>query len=123
MALFQTSVLNNFLQQSNPQQVDDAYQKFIVHFGDAVIQNNIRKAKEEEYQEGFIRDLFVAVLGYTLKPQPDFNIVLEKKNVNDAKKADGAILNGENVCTVIELKGTDTISLDDVKAQVFGYKN
>ncbi len=123
MALFQTSVLNNYLQQLDTKQVDIAYQKFIAHFGDAVIQNNIKSQKEEEYQEGFIRDLFVAVLGYTLKPQGGFNIVLEKKNVNDAKKADGAILKGEDVCTVIELKGTDTISLDTVKAQVFGYKN
>ena len=123
MALFQTSVLNNYLQQSDKQQVDIAFQKFVDHFGNIVKQNNIRSLKEEEYQEGFIRDLFVTVLGYTLKPQPDFNIVLEKKNVNDAKKADGAILNGDNVCAVIELKGTDTISLDDVKAQVFGYKN
>lgn len=123
MALFQTSVLNNYLQQLDTKQVDIAYQKFIAHFGDAVIQNNIKSQKEEEYQEGFIRDLFVAVLGYTLKPQGGFNIVLEKKNVNDAKKADGAILKGEDVYTVIELKGTDTISLDTVKAQVFGYKN
>ena len=78
MSLFQHSVLNKYLQELNKHQVDISYNKLIAHFGNLEIQNNIRKAKEEEYQEGFIRDLFVNVLGYTLKPQPDFNIVLEK---------------------------------------------
>jgi type I restriction-modification system DNA methylase subunit len=123
MALFQHSVLNKYLQELDKQQVEAAFNKFVSHFGNTDIQNNIRNTKEEEYQEGFIRDLFVNVLGYTLKPQPNFNIVLEKKNVNDTKKADGAIIKNDSVFAVIELKGTDTISLDSVKTQIFGYKN
>lgn len=61
------------------------------HFFDPKVQENIRDSKEEEYQEGFMRDLFVNVLGYTLKPNVNYNLVLEKKNVKISKKADTAI--------------------------------
>jgi hypothetical protein len=44
---------------------------FSQHFFNPEIQQNIRNSKEEEYQDGFLRDLFVTVLvGYTLNPQP-----------------------------------------------------
>lgn len=39
------------------------------HFHDPVIQANIKAVKEEQYQEGFLKDLFVAVFGYTLNPR------------------------------------------------------
>ena len=61
------------------------------HFFYPKVQENIRDSKEEEYQEGFMRDLFVNVLGYTLKPNVNYNLVLEKKNVKISKKADTAI--------------------------------
>jgi hypothetical protein len=64
---------------------------FKEHFHNSEIQNNIRNSKEEEYQEGFLRDLFVTVLGYTLKPQINHNLYRELKNVNDSKKADGDV--------------------------------
>lgn len=123
MALFQKSVLRKHLNELDKKKVAEAYARFAAHFGSATIQQNIRDAKEEEYQEGFVRDLFVQVLGYTLKPQPDYNFVLEKKNEKDSKKADGAVVKGEAVHAVIELKGTDTVDLDHVEAQAFGYKN
>lgn len=123
MALFQRSVLQKYLNDLDKAVVAAAYSKFKAHFGSAVIQENIKGAKEEEYQEGFVRDLFVEVLGYTLKPQPNFNLVLEKKNEKDSKKADGAVVKGEAVHAVIELKGTDTVDLDHVEVQAFGYKN
>ncbi len=123
MPLFQKSVLRKHLNELDKDNVAAAYKKLKAHFGDAAIQQNIRDAKEEEYQEGFVRDLFVNVLGYTLKPQPDYNFVLEKKNEKDSKKSDGAILLGDAVLAAVELKGTNTVDLDHVEAQAFGYKN
>ena len=91
---------------------------------------NIRNSKEEQYQEGFIRDLFVSVLGYTIKPEANYNILTELKNEvankSNSKKSDGAICeeNNENfIRAVIELKGTDTTDLDKVAFQAFSYKN
>jgi type I restriction-modification system DNA methylase subunit len=79
--------------------------------------------KEEEYQDGFLDDLFVNILGYIKRPNAGFNLVREKKNEADSKKADGAILKNDMPLAVIELKGTDTTDLDKVTNQGFGYKN
>ena len=91
MPLFQQSVLKKYLSDIDKTQLQNAWQLFQQHFFNAEIQENIRNSKEEEYQEGFVRDLFVSVLGYTLNPQPDYNFVLKKKSVTDATKSDGAI--------------------------------
>jgi len=123
MALFQKSVEKKYLNELNQDLIDEKYQKFLNYFGNSEIQENIRNSKEEEFQSEFIRELFVNILDYTLKPNPGFNIVLEKKNVDDSKKADGAILSQEEVIVVIELKSTDTRDLDSVETQAFGYKN
>src|SRR5690606_24325923 len=76
-----------------------------------------------QFQEGFLRELFVRILGYTLNPQPDFNLTTELKNERGAKKADGAILLNGKALGVIELKGTDTKDLDKINIQAFNYKN
>lgn len=124
MPLFQHSVLKKYLSELDESQVEAAWKRFQKHFHNAVIQQNILHAKEEEYQEGFVRDLFVNVLGYTLKPQPDYNFVLEQKSTTDATKSDGAILSPEgNVIAVIELKDTTTADLGKVERQAFGYKH
>jgi hypothetical protein len=123
MSLFQQSVQKKFINDLDKNKVEFAYQKLIAHFGNPTIQDNIRNAKEEEYQEGFIRDLFVDVLGYVLKPQPDYNFVLEKKNEKDSKKADGAILKNDNPIAVLELKSLKTPDLQSVQYQAFNYKN
>ncbi len=135
MPLFQQSVLKKFISDLNKTQLQNAWQLFQNHFFNPVIQQNIRNSKEEEYQEGFVRDLFVNVLGYTLNPQPDYNFVLEKKTVTDATKSDGAILlnltpgpspkeRGESqVIGVVELKDTGTPDLDKISNQAFGYKH
>lgn len=48
----------------------------------------------------------------------------EQKNLDNSKKAEGAVLNAsEEVHAVIELKGTDTINLNRVEAQAYGYLN
>ena len=124
MPLFQQSILKKYLGALDQAGLEAAWQKFQTHFHNAVIQQNILHAKEEEYQEGFVRDLFVNVLGYTLKPQPDYNLVLEQKSTTDATKSDGAILSADgNVIAVIELKDTTTADLGKVERQAFGYKH
>ncbi|MEO6328713.1 MAG: N-6 DNA methylase [Ginsengibacter sp.] len=123
MPLFQQSVLKKYIADINVAEVLIAWGEFQAHFFNADIRQNIRNSKEEEYQEGFIRDLFVKILGYTLNPQPGYNFVLEKKTITDATKSDGAIqLNGE-VIGVVELKDTGTPDLDKVSTQAFGYKH
>jgi len=123
MSLFQKSVKKKYLNELDSTLVDKKFSDFQNYFGNTEIQENIRNSKEEEFQEGFIRELFVNIFNYTLKPKPEYNIVLEKKNVDDTKKADGAILKNDHVTAVIELKSTSTTDLDTVETQAFGYKN
>lgn len=63
------------------------------------------------------------VLGYTLNPTPNYNLITEKKNETNSKKADGAILINSEVRAIIELKDLKTTNLKTVESQVFGYKN
>jgi hypothetical protein len=93
MPLFQASVLKKFISQQDVSKIDTAYTAYSAYFHDGSIQENIRISKEEQFQEGFLRELFVAILGYTLNPTPNFNLTTEYKNVKDSKKADGANLN------------------------------
>jgi type I restriction-modification system DNA methylase subunit len=123
MGLFQTSVINKHLKNFNKSVVNAAFQKFISHFKNPAIQDNIRNSKEEQYQGEFLIDLFVNVLGYTKNPTPNFNLTTEHKNVKDSKKADGAIIVNGAVRAVIELKGTNTTDLGKVEDQAFSYKN
>ncbi len=123
MPLFQQSVLKKYINDLDKNELRSAWQLFTTHFLDPIKQANIRNLKEEEYQEGFVRALFVAVLGYTLNPQPDYNFVLERKTITDATKSDGAIILKGEVAAVIELKDTGTPDLDKVSTQAFGYKH
>ena len=123
MSLFQKSVEKKYLNELDSALVDKKFNDFQSCFGNTEIQGNIRNSKKEEFQEGFIREFFVNIFNYTLKPKPEYNIVLEKKNVDDTKKADGAILKNDHVTAVIELKSTSTADLDTVETQAFGYKN
>ncbi len=123
MPLFQKSVLNKYLNNQSKEVVENAYNKFIQYFQNPEIQKNIKDAKEEQFQEGFLRELFVNILGYTLNPKPSFNLTTEYKNETGAKKADGAVLQNGKALAVIELKGTDTKDLDKINKQAFDYKN
>lgn len=123
MSLFQKSVEKKYLNELDSALIDKKFNDFQSYFGNTEIQENIRNLKEEEFQEGFIRELFVKNLNFTLKPKPEFNIVLEKKNVDDSRKADGAIIKNDHVVAIIELKSTVTTDLDTVETQAFGYKN
>jgi type I restriction-modification system DNA methylase subunit len=123
MSLFQKSVEKKYLNELDSVLIDKKYKEFQDYFGNPSIQENIRNSKEEQFQEGFLRELFVSIFGYTLNPQPNFNLTTELKNIVNSKKADGAILKGEDAIAVIELKGTDTTDLDKIETQAFGYKN
>ena len=124
MQLYQSSVLNKYLATQDAKEVAAAYEKYSTYFLNPDIQENIRNSKEEQFQEGFLRELFVNILGYTINPNPDFNLTTELKNIKDAKKTDGAILKANGAAlAVIELKGTDTKDLSKVNDQAFNYKN
>ncbi len=103
MSLFQNIVLKKYL-AAEREKIAAAYRRFADYFLDPSRQENIRNSKEEQFQEGFLRELFVKVLGYTLNPDPGFNLISEKKNETNSKKADGAIVIGGEVVGVIELK-------------------
>ncbi|MEA2028945.1 MAG: DNA methyltransferase, partial [Campylobacterota bacterium] len=79
--------------------------------------------KEEEYQDGFLHDIFEACLGYTLKTTnpDDYTLSREAKNETDSKKADGALWSNGKVVGVIELKGQDSKNLDKATDQAFNY--
>lgn len=123
MSIFQNTVIAKHLKGQNSVKLASKWNIYKNHFLNSTIQENIRNSKEEQYQGGFIIDLFVNVLGYTKNPTPNFNITTEYKNIKDSKKADGAIIIDKVVKVVIELKGTNTTDLSKVENQAFGYKN
>jgi len=122
MSMFQKSVINKYLASLKKEQVEKAYQTFKENYTPVKIEK-IKKLKEEEYQDGFLRDLFMDALGYILKPDDNYNIVREFKNQSDGKKADGAILKDGKAIAVIELKSTKTKDLKSITQQAFNYKN
>lgn len=122
MPIFQKSVIQKHLADLVQSQLDAAFNRFQQNYSVDKIQQ-IKTLKEEEYQDGFLRDIFVNVLDYTLKPAANFNLVREFKNQTDGKKADGAILKDGNAIAVIELKSTKTKDLTSITEQAFNYKN
>jgi hypothetical protein len=124
MPIFQKSVVNQFI-INNGALKDKAIAAFKTYqqlFSEERIAE-IKKLKEEEYQDGFLRDLFVNVFGYTLRPDENYNLVRERKNETNSKKADGAIVKDEAIFAVIELKSNKTKDISAITAQAFGYKN
>lgn len=121
--LFQKTIIKKYLGLLKEEAVSEAWNKFQAYFLDAQIQANIKQSKEEQFQEGFLRELFVKVLGYTLNPSPNYNLITEKKNETNSKKADGAILLDGKVIGVIELKDHKTTDLSKVEPQAFNYKS
>lgn len=120
---FQNSVIKKYLASMEAEKVNQAWEIYKAYFLNPAIQENIRASKEEQFQEGFLRELLVKVFGYTLNPTPDYNLITEQKNETDAKKADGAILRDGKVIGVIELKDHKTTDLSHVERQAFGYKS
>ncbi|HIP33523.1 MAG TPA: restriction endonuclease subunit M [Bacteroidia bacterium] len=122
MGLFQKSVLKKYKSLQDKKAIEKAFKKYAKYFHNPEIQQNIRESKEEQYQEGFLRELFVNILNYTINPNPNFNLTTELKNEKGAKKADGAILQNGKAIAVIELKGTKTKDLESIRQQAFDYK-
>ena len=130
ITMFQKSIIEKYLSKLDTNLLREKYEKYCSNYKNETKIANIRTVKEEQYQEGFIRDVFCSVLNYTIKPEPDYNILTElkneTKNKNNARKSDGAICEENNesrVRAVIELKGTDTTDLDTVARQAFDYKS
>lgn len=123
MSLFQSVVVTRYVNELDAQVLEQAWQRYALCFLDPLKQANIRASKEEQYQEGFLRDLFVEVFGYTLNPNPNYDLTTEFKNQTSSKKADGAILKDGHAIGVIELKGMNTTDLSKIEQQAFGYKN
>lgn len=123
MSLFQKSITNKYLKNLDPEKVDKAFESFQKFYGNKLRLANIMQLKEENYQEGFLREIFVDTLGYTINPDENYNLTTEFKNLNDARKADGAIIKDGKAIGVIELKSTKTNNLESIKEQAFGYKN
>jgi type I restriction-modification system DNA methylase subunit len=121
--MFQKSVLESYLKSVDKKKVSDAFEVFKKYYGNQERLQNIADSKEEQYQEGFLRDLFVNVFGYTINPDPNYNLTTEFKNLHDAKKADGAILKDGKPVAVIELKSNKTKNLESIQDQAFRYKN
>jgi len=123
--MFQKRIVEKYSAKLNKTIIDEKYDLFRSIFANPEKQENIRNSKEEQYQEGFLRDLFVSVLGYTINPEPNYNLLTEQKNIskgNDNRKADGAVIFDSKVKVVIELKGTDTTDLNKIESQAFLYK-
>ena len=122
MPIFQKSIVDKYLDTLDAGVLDKAYDSYKEVYSAQKIKR-IKKLKEEQYQGGFLKDIFGSVLGYTIDPEVGYNIELEKKNETNSKKADGAIVQDEKVLGVIELKSNTTKNLESIKDQAFGYKN
>ena len=121
--LFQKNIVKKYLATLPLEDINQAWSQYKSYFLNPDIQSNIQQSKEEQFQEGFLRELFVKVLGYTLNPSPDYNLITEQKNETNSKKADGAILLDDKVIGVIELKDHKTTDLSKIEQQAFGYKS
>ena len=121
--LFQKNIVKKYLATLPLEVTGLAWSQYKSYFLNPAIQQNILQSKEEQFQEGFLRELFVKILGYTLNPSPDYNLITEQKNEANSKKADGAILLDDKVIGVIELKDHKTTDLAKIEAQAFGYKS
>ncbi|MBW6482583.1 MAG: N-6 DNA methylase [Vicingaceae bacterium] len=129
MPIFQKSVIQKHLKNLDQEKIEKAFQTFRLNYNPAKIEQ-IKTLKEEEYQDGFLREIFVDVLGYTLRPDENYDLQREFKNQTDGKKADGAILTRGHdplatptAIAVIELKSTKTKDLTKITQQAFNYKN
>ena len=121
--LLQRNIVKKYLNLLSEEQIAKPWAQYTSYFLNEDIQANIQKIKEEQFQEGFLRELFVKVLGYTINPSPNYNLTTELKNEVGAKKADGAILIDDKAIGVIELKDHKTPDLASIENQAFGYKN
>jgi hypothetical protein len=74
MGIFQKSVINKHLKTVDGKKVKAAYEQFQEFYGNKIRLHNIMQLKEENYQEGFLREIFVDTLGYTINPNENYNL-------------------------------------------------
>lgn len=124
--MFQNSVFYQHINNIDKDLLKQKFQAFKTNYQDPAKMEQIKSSKEEQYQEGFLRDIFVNILGYTINPEPNFNLITEKRNESSDKKntrkADAAIIIDNKTKCVIELKGCNTTNLNKVVSQVLDYK-
>lgn len=124
--MFQNSVFYQHINNIDKDLLKQKFQAFKTNYQDPAKIEQIKYSKEEQYQEGFLRDIFVNILGYTINPEPNFNLITEKRNESSDKKntrkADAAIIIDNKTKCVIELKGCNTTNLNKVVSQVLDYK-
>ncbi len=123
MSIFQKSIINKYLKNLDNDKVSKAFEQFQTFYGNKLRLFDILHLKEENYQEGFLREVFVQSLGYTIRPDLNYNLTTEYKNQTDSKKVDGAIIKNNSAIGVVELKSAKTFNLDTIKNQAFNYKN
>ncbi len=123
MGLFQKTILRQYLNAVGKGEIQDAFAKFEAHFLNKKVQKELLKIKEEQYQEGFLRALFVDIFGYVLPAHPtlEANLIPELKNPKNNQKVDAGIIKGDITLGVIELKSPKTVDLNTVVGQAFGY--
>ena len=121
--LLQRNIVKKYLNLLREELIAKSWAQYQDYFLNEDIQANIHKIKEEQFQEGFLRELFVKVLGYTINPSPNYNLTTELKNEVGSKKADGAILVEDKVIGVIELKDHKTPDLASIENQAFGCRH
>lgn len=112
--MFKQKIINKYAKTLDETKLKAAYENFKSYQAKA---EAIKGFKEEEYQEGFLREVFETCLGYTLKTTNpnNYNLSRERKNETDGKKADGAIAIDSEVTALIELKDQNTKNLDTAK--------
>ena len=126
--MFQKSVLEKYVKNINVDQefLAQKFTEFESYYKDPARIENIKQMSEIEFQDGFLEFVFVKILGYTKKPNPNYNLEREKRNESldkkDTKRADAAIIIDGKVKAVIELKGCNTTNLDKVLSQALDYK-
>ena len=78
MQIFQRNILNKYTESLDAEMIEERFKRYSDYFLNSEIQENIHQSKEEQFQEGFLRELFVKVLGYTLNPSPNYNLITEQ---------------------------------------------
>ena len=58
MSLFQNAVVAKYLQVIKQDSLNQKQSEFVAYFHNTERQENISKSKEEQYQKGFLRELF-----------------------------------------------------------------
>ena len=116
--MFQNSVFYQHINNIDKDLLKQKFQAFKTNYQDPAKTEQIKSSKEEQYQEGFLRDIFVNILGYTINPEPNLNLITEKRNESSDKKntrkADTAIIIDNKTKCVIELNGCNTTNVPHV---------